>query len=244
MVHLGFPLRHITTLMGDTVILATMHRDITTHCSLAHRRGELFVSQASVVPEFPPLILHLGPVLRRMSHHEFFEFCQLNADWRIERTSAGDLIIMPPIGGWTGHRNFTLIGLFSRWVESDGTGIGFDSSTGFTLPSGAKRSPDLAWVRRSRWEALTAEEREEFPPLCPDFVVELRSRTDDLGTLHAKMAEYIANGAELGWLIDPQERRLYIYRPHEDVICLENPTTVSEEPVLPGFTFEVNRLWS
>ena len=112
---------------------------IIEHSLLARtQEGDLFVSQASVVTEFQPLILHLGPVLRRMSHHEFFEFCQLNADWRIERTSAGDLIIMPPIGGWTGRRNFTLIGLFSRWVESDGTGIGFDSSTGFTLPSGAK----------------------------------------------------------------------------------------------------------
>jgi Uma2 family endonuclease len=199
---------------------------------------------AAVVTESQPLILHLGPILQRMSEHEFFAFCQLNAEWRIERTGGGDLIIMPPTGGWTGHRNFTLIGLFSRWVEVDGSGLGFDSSTGFTLPNGARRSPDLAWVRRSRWEALRAEEREEFPPLCPDFVVELRSRSDDLATLQAKMQEYMANGAQLGWLIDPQAKNVYVYRPGADVVCLENPTTISGEPVLSGFSLDVRRLWS
>jgi Uma2 family endonuclease len=167
----------------------------------------------------------------------------LNSDWRIECTSEGDLIIMPPTGGWTGRRNFTLTGLFSRWVEADGTGIGFDSSTGFTLPNGAKRSPDLAWVRRSRWEALTREEQEEFPPICPDFVAELRSRSDALATLQAKMQEYIANGAQLGWLFDPQEKKVYIYRPDADVLCLEDPATLSGEPVLPGFTLDVQLLW-
>jgi Uma2 family endonuclease len=121
------------------------------------------MSQPSIVTESQPLILHLGPLLQKMNDHEFFEFCQLNPDWRIELTSGGDLVIMPPTGGWPGHRNFTLIGLFGRWVEADGTGIGFDSSTGFTLPNGAKRSPDLAWVKRSRWEALTEEEQVEFP---------------------------------------------------------------------------------
>jgi Uma2 family endonuclease len=202
------------------------------------------VSPEAIVTETQPLILHFGPALQRMSDHEFFELCRLNSDWRLERTSAGDLIIMPPTGGWTGHRNFTLIGLFSRWVEEDGRGIGFDSSTGFTLPNGARRSPDLAWVRRVRWEALSLEEQEEFPPLCPDFVVELRSRSDDLATLQAKMQEYIANGAQLGWLIDPRAKKVYIYRPSADVQCLEDPVTVSGEPVLPGFTLDVRRLWS
>ena len=157
------------------------------------------MSPAAIVTESQPLILHLGFLLQKMSDHEFFAFCQLHPEWRMERTSEGDLVIMPPTGGWTGTRNFTLIGLFSRWVEADGTGLGFDSSTGFTLPNGAKRSPDLAWVTRSRWEALTAEEQEEFPPLCPDFVVELRSRSDDLATLQAKMQEYMADGAQLGF---------------------------------------------
>jgi Uma2 family endonuclease len=191
-----------------------------------------------------PIILHFGPVLQKLNGHDFFEFCQLNPEWRIERTSEGDLVIMAPTGGWTGSRNFTLIGLFSRWVEEDGTGIGFDSSTGFTLPSGAKRSPDLAWVKRERWEALTEQEREEFPPLCPDFFVELRSRSDALTSLQAKMEEYLENGAELGWLIDPQERKVYIHRPQTKVQCIENPETVSGEPLLSGFTLEVKRLWS
>src|SRR5215467_7496978 len=124
-----------------------------------------------------PLILHMGPVLQRMSDREFFEFCHLNKDLRLERTAEGDLIVTPPTGGETGRRNFTLTGLFKDWIENDGSGVGFDSSTGFALPNGAKRSPDLAWVKKARWEQLTEEEREEFPPVCPDFVVELRSRT-------------------------------------------------------------------
>jgi Uma2 family endonuclease len=202
------------------------------------------MSPGAIVTEYRPLILRLGSVLQKMSDHEFYEFCQLNPDWRIERTSQGDLVIIPPAGGTTGARNFTLIGLFSRWVEADGSGLGFDSSTGFTLPNGAKRSPDLAWVKRSRWEALSEEEREEFPPLCPDFVVELRSRSDDLATLKEKLQEYITNGAQLGWLIDPQESRVYVFRPHAQVLCLESPKTVSGDPVLPGFICDVQRLWS
>ena len=190
-----------------------------------------------------PIILHFRPLLRKMSDHEFFEFCQLNPDWRIECTSEGDLIIMPPTGGETGRINFNLIGHFSTWVEADGTGIGFDSSTGFTLPNGAKRSPDLAWVRRSRWEGLTDKERKEFPPLCPDFVVEIRSRSDSINTLQTKMQEYIANGAQLGWLIDPMEEKVYIYRPSAEVSCLENARTISGDPVLPGFILDFRRLW-
>jgi Uma2 family endonuclease len=145
-----------------------------------------------------PIVLDFGPILQKMSNHEFFELCQRNRDWRIERTSEGELIIMPPTGGKTGHFNFDLNVAFGIWVKTDGTGIGFDSSTGFTLPNGAERSPDLSWVRRSRWEALTEEEQIEFPPLCPDFVVEVRSSSDRLATLQAKMQEYIDNGVQLG----------------------------------------------
>ncbi|MCH8291107.1 Uma2 family endonuclease [Candidatus Poribacteria bacterium] len=202
------------------------------------------MSTESILTEPQPLILHFGSVMQKINDHEFFEFCRLNPDWRIERTSEGDLIIMPPTGGRTGKRNFTLTGLFGPWIEAEGTGIGFDSSTGFTLPNGAKRSPDLAWVKRSRWEALTEEEQEKFPPLCPDFVVELRSRSDALGTLQAKMQEYIANGAQLGWLIDPDEKKIYIYQPDAEVHCLENPETLSGDPVLPGLILDVQRLWS
>jgi Uma2 family endonuclease len=190
-----------------------------------------------------PLVLHLGPALERMSQREFFQFCQLNPDWRFERTAEGDLIVMSPTGGETGRINFALAGLFNEWVQEDGTGMGFDSSTGFALPNGAQRSPDLAWIKGKRWEALSQEEREEFPPLCPDFVVELRSRSDDLHALQAKMQEYLDNGALLGWLIDPLERKVYVYRPQAGVECLDDPASVSGEPVLPGFVLDVKRLW-
>jgi len=202
------------------------------------------MSTALAFTETPPLVLHLGPTLQKMSDHEFFEFCQLNLQWRIERTNQGDLIVMPPTGGQTGRRNFVLNGLFFAWVEADGTGVGFDSSTGFTLPNGAKRSPDLAWIKRSRWEALTQEEQEEFPPLCPDFVVELRSYSDPLKRLQEKMEEYMANGTQLGWLIDVQERKVYVYCPGAEVCCLENPQTVSGDPVLPGFKLELKRIFN
>lgn len=192
--------------------------------------------------EMPPLVLHLAPVIE-MSDQQFFAFCQLNRDLRIERTSQGDLVLMPPTGGETGRTNFELTGLLRYWVHTDGTGVGFDSSTGFTLPNGAKRSPDLAWVKRSRWEALTRHQREEFPPLCPDFVVEIRSRSDTLANVQAKMQEYLDNGAQLGWLIDPVEKKVYIYRPQAPVVCLDNPQTVSGDPVLPGFILELGPVW-
>jgi Uma2 family endonuclease len=190
-----------------------------------------------------PLVFHFGDTLRNLTDHEFHEFCRLNPDFRIERTSDGDVVIMPPTGGDAGRTNFELTGLFRTWVKEDGTGIGFDSSTGFTLPNRAKRSPDLAWVKRARWEALTKQQREEFPPLCPDFVVELRSRTDSLDSLKAKMQEYIANGALLGWLIDPIEKRVYVYRPAAEAACLDNPETISGEPVLPGFVMALEEVW-
>lgn len=190
-----------------------------------------------------PLVLRLAPVIE-MSEEQFFELCQLNRDLRIERTSQGDLVLMPPTGGETGRMNFELTGLFSNWVHADGTGVGFDSSTGFTLPNGAKRSPDLAWVRRGRWEALTRQQRAVFPPLCPDFVVELRSPSDTLETVQAKMREYLDNGAQLGWLIDPLEKKVYVYRPQAPMVCLDNPETVSGDPLLPGLVLEVGRVWS
>lgn len=189
--------------------------------------------------ETNPFVIHFEPVLRKLSDEDFFEFCQANREWRIERTSNGDVIIMPPTGGETGRLNFELIGAFREWVKTDGTGLGFDSSTGFTLPNGAERSPDLAWVRLSRWNALSEEQRKKFPPLCPDFVVELRSPSDSLSGLQEKMQEYIQNGAELGWLIDPVEKKVYVYRPHAEVECLDNPVTVSGEPLLPGFVLNL-----
>jgi Uma2 family endonuclease len=189
------------------------------------------------------LVLHFSPLMKKLSEDEFFEFCMLNKDLRIELTSAGDLIIMPPTGGKTGIRNFKLIVSFGVWAEKDGTGKGFDSSTLFTLPNGAKRSPDLSWARNERWEQLSDKEQERFPPLCPDFVVELRSRSDSLRALQNKMQEYIENGAQLGWLIDPFKKRVYVYHPQSAVKVFDNPPDISGDPLLRGFTLDVQSLW-
>jgi Uma2 family endonuclease len=189
-------------------------------------------------------VIHLGPMLKNISEDEFFEFCQLNRDWRTERTSDGEIVFMPPTGGEAGSRNFDLIVSFGEWARADGTGKGFDSSTGFTLPNGAVRSPDLAWVSLSRWNRLTGKERERFAPICPEFVVELRSESDSLALLKEKMKEYIDNGAQLAWLIDPLDKKAYVYRPQGGVECLDNPTALSGEPLLPGFVLDVRELFA
>jgi Uma2 family endonuclease len=189
-----------------------------------------------------PITLDFNPVLRKINDDDFFEFCQANRDLRIERTKEGELIIMPPTGGETGGRNFELTGVFRNWVKSDGTGKGFDSSTCFTLPNGAMRSPDLSWVKLDRWNALTDEERKKFL-LCPDFVVELRSPSDIVDALKEKMEEYIENGAQLGWLIDPVAKKVYIYRPQSQLEVREDPTQISGEPLLKGFALVMKDIW-
>jgi Uma2 family endonuclease len=189
-----------------------------------------------------PLVLRLHPVIN-LTDDQFFEFCQINRDLRIERTATGELLIMPPTGTETGGRNFNLIGQLWAWVNQDGTGIGFDSSTGFKLPNGAERTPDAAWVKLERWNALTAEQQKKFAPICPDFVVELRSASDNLEPLKTKMQEYIDNGALLGWLIDRKNQQVYIYRPGVAVECLDNPATVSGDSVLPGFVLDLSKIW-
>jgi Uma2 family endonuclease len=190
-----------------------------------------------------PFVLHFGAVLRKIDDDDFYEFCQANQDWRIECTSEGDIIILPPTGGETGRRNFALAGSFGSWVREDGTGKGFSSSTMFALPNGARRSPDLAWVKLSRWNALTAEQRRGFPPLCPDFVIELRSQSDSLSALQDKMREYICNGAQLGWLIDPMAKNVYVYRPQTEVEFLNNPASISGGALLEGFTLDLAEVW-
>jgi Uma2 family endonuclease len=201
------------------------------------------MSTVTFVTEQEPLVLHFQPIMKKLSDDEFYEFCRANNEWRIERTAAGDIIILPPTGGKTGIRNFKLITQFGIWVEADKTGKGFDSPTIFALPNGSQRSPDIAWVRNQRWQTLTEEQQKKFQPLCPDFVGELRSRTDALKTLQAKMQEYIDNGAQLGWLLDPVERQVHVYRPGIAVEILDNPHSVSGEPLLCGFTLEVQLLW-
>lgn len=190
-----------------------------------------------------PVVVHFEPSKLRMNDEEFFQFCQLNPELRIERTSGGNIIVLAPTGGKTGRRNARLIAAFVNWAEKEGSGQFFDSSTEFTLPNGAGRAPDLSWIRNDRWFALTEKQQEQFPPLCPNFVVELRSPTDRLATLRTKMKEYAANGAELGWLIDPRERKVHIVRPGLDPEVLENPQQVSGEPLLKGFVLDVQVLW-
>ena len=178
-----------------------------------------------------------------LTPEQFRQVCRDNRDLRLELTSNGGLIVMPPTGSKTGQRNFNLSRQFGVWVEKDGTGVGFDSSTGFSLPDDAILSPDASWVRRERWDALTEEEQEGFAPLCPDFVIELRSSSNTLKSLQHKMREYIGNGAQLGWLINPPERRVYIYRTGEEVEVLSNAETVSADPILPGFVLQLTELW-
>lgn len=189
------------------------------------------------------LVFDFSPLATKVSDEEFAELCRRNPELQMERTSEGELVIMSPTGGKPGRRNAKLITQGTIWAEQDGTGQVFDSSTLFTLPNGAKRSPDLSWIRNERWEALSPEQQEQFPPLCPDFVVELRSKTDSLKSLTEKMEEYIANGAQLGWLIDPFGRRVHVYRPGLVAEILDDPETVSGEPLLNGFILEVRTLW-
>lgn len=186
--------------------------------------------------------LRLSPVIE-LSDEQFFQLCQINRDVRLERTAEGRIIVMPPTGGETGNRNHEINGQFYVWAKQEKSGAGFDSSTGFKLPSGADRSPDAAWVRRERLAQLTAEQKRKFLPLCPNFVIELRSPSDTLDDVKAKMNEYIANGAELGWLIDPEARCVHVYRPNTEVEILENPAEVSGDPELPGFVLDLREIW-
>ncbi|MEM1242666.1 MAG: Uma2 family endonuclease [Cyanobacteria bacterium P01_H01_bin.26] len=192
--------------------------------------------------ESSPLTVSL-PAVAPMTRDEFYTFCQANRDLRIERTAAGDVVIMPPAFSDTGNRNFTLAVRLGVWAEQDGTGLGFDSSSGFTLPNGATRSPGAAWIKADRWNALTEEEEASFAPICPDFVIELRSASDALSGLQAKLQEYMDNGVSLGWLIDRKNRTVHIYRPDQAPQVLENPDAVSGEPELSGFTLAMAKVW-
>ena len=182
-------------------------------------------------------------VTRRVTPEEFEQLCRRYPDLQLELTSTGELIVMPPTGSETGMRNIDLTSQLFNWAKQDGTGVCFSNTAGFTLPNGAIRSPDASWLKREKWERLTARERKGFAPICPDFVVELRSETDRISQLCSKMEEYIANGAALGWLLDPLTRQVYLYRPNEEVVILENPEVVSGSPLLPGFELNTVGLW-
>jgi Uma2 family endonuclease len=189
----------------------------------------------------PPLIVHLQPVLN-LTDDDLYEISQINRDLRIERNAQGELIIMPPTGGETSQRNAEITMQLRQWAKLNLEGATFDSSGGFRLANGAVRSPDAAWVRHSRLDSLSAEEKQKFLPLCPEFIIELRSPTDSLDVLRGKMQEYIDNGAQLAWLIDPETKRVYVYRPDEAVEELDHPERISGDPLLRGFELDLREI--
>lgn len=204
------------------------------------------LEQADVQSQPTPFYLPKGfdnLVLRldegRFSSADFAAFAVENPDLRLELNKEGEMIVMMPVGPVGSNRNGRLTARLFNWADQDATGIAFDATAGFKLPNDAERSPDASWIRLERWEALTREEQETFSPLCPDFVVELRSRSDRLKTVQAKLEEYIENGAQFGWLIDPLKKQVHIYRPDAAVEILDNPSEVSGEPLLPGFILKL-----
>ena len=189
-----------------------------------------------------PLTVHL-PSGEKTTYEQFYELCQANPDLRLELSANGEVIIMPPAFSDTGNRNMRIAQQVTNWSDQDGTGEAFDSSTGFTLPNGAIRSPDASWIKSDRWNALTDEQKASFAPICPDFVVELRSSSDILKSLQDKMQEYIENGAMLGFLIDRKNQTVHLYRPLRSPEVLQHPESVSSDPELPGFILQMAKIW-
>lgn len=189
-----------------------------------------------------PLTVNL-PAIAPMTHAQFYDFCLANRDLRIERTASGAVVIMPPAFADTGNRNIKIAQQLANWADQDGSGESFDSSAGFTLPNGATRSPDASWLRLDRWQTLTDEQKASFAPICPDFVIELRSASDTLTSLQDKLTEYMANGAVLGFLIDRKNRIVYLYHPNQEPSILDNPETVSGDPELSGFILQMAKIW-
>lgn len=183
-------------------------------------------------------VLNLNPITR-LTTEEFYEICQVNQDIQLERSRNGELIIMSPVGGESGKKEANLIFDVSLWNHQTGLGVVFSSSTVFSLPNGGDRSPDVAWVALERWQALSQEEKQKFPPLCPDFVIELRSKGDRLKPLQTKMLEYLDCGLRLGWLINPQQQEVEIYKPQQTVQKLTIPALLSGEDILPGFSLKI-----
>ncbi|MEC4892745.1 MAG: Uma2 family endonuclease [Oscillatoria sp. PMC 1050.18] len=188
------------------------------------------------------LTLNLTPIIK-LNNEQFEQLATANQDLNLELNAEGELIIMPPTGGETGNRNFEIYIDLGNWNRQNNLGKAFDSSTGFRLRNGATRSPDLSWITTERWDNLTSEQRKKFLPLCPDFAVELVSENDDLETTQAKMAEYLANGLRLGWLINPKTQTVEIYRPNQPVEVLQSPRNLSGENVLPGFILNLQPIW-
>ncbi|MDZ8056474.1 MAG: Uma2 family endonuclease [Aulosira sp. ZfuVER01] len=188
------------------------------------------------------LTLNLSPVIQ-LTDEQFFQLCQINELIRFERNPDGTLLLMPLVGGITSNCNANITAQLGLWNRDESLGVTFSSSTGFTLPNGAVRSPDASWLKRDKWDALTQEQKEKFAPVCPDFVVELRSASDCLQRLQNKMQEYLDNGSRLGWLIDLENQRVEIYRHNQDVEVLQSPTSLSGEDILPGFVLNLKGIW-
>ncbi len=200
--------------------------------------------QTPAKPETETLLLELPKTLKLyVTQEQFAALAASNRELQLERTAQGELIVNPPTGWETGKRNRSIIGQLDRWYENHQQGEAFDCSTGFILPNGANRSPDACWISQARWDALTDAQKGTFANICPDFVVELRSGSDALKPLQEKMQEYMENGAKLGWLIDPQNKIVEVYRVGLEVEILSNPTELSGEEVLPGFVLLMGRVW-
>ena len=189
-----------------------------------------------------PIVLRLHPVIQ-LTEEEFATFCEQNREVRIERRRTGELELMSPTKGYTGNYEAEVVMQLGNWARRDGSGVFFGPSAGFTLPNGAMRSPDASWILKLRLAELTPEDENRFMPICPDFVVEVRSNTDRLRVLQDKMDEYMESGARLGLLIDPLERRVHVYRPGASGQIYENPEEVSMDPELPGFVLNVKDVW-
>lgn len=201
--------------------------------------------QTLAIPDHETLLLNLPVDINlHITLDQFAILAAHNPDLHLERNAQGKLIVNPPTGWQTGERNRSLIGQLDRWYEDQGKpGKAFDCATGFTLPNGAICSPDTSWVSPERWAALTPAQKSTFPEICPNFVVELRSQSDALQPVQTKMAEYLDNGAQLGWLIDPQNRTVEIYRVGLPVAVLANSTELTGDPLLPGFRLDLQRIW-
>jgi len=179
-----------------------------------------------------------------LTDERFEQICQSNRDLRFERTSTGELVVMSPAGSDTGRQNWGLAGQLWIWHQQTLLGVGFDSSAGFTLPNGAIRSPDLSWIKQERWDTLNTAQKRKFAPICPDFVIELCSKSDRLIDVQIKMQEYLDNGALLGWLIDPETRQVQIYRQNQTIEVQNAPNSLSGEDILPGFELDLQEIWA
>jgi Uma2 family endonuclease len=179
----------------------------------------------------------------KLTDDQFYQLCRNNPDIKFERNAKGEIIVMPPTGGETGNYNFEIAVDFGIWNRQTRLGVCFDSSTCFKLPNGADRSPDVSWIQQARWDALTPQQKEKFPPIAPDFVLELMSPTDSLKETQSKLQEYMDNGVQFGWLINRKTQRVEIYRQGQEVEVLVSPTELSGENVLPGFVLNLQTVW-